>query len=211
VFARFRRAGLRGSHSASGPEGSTLVQPLGLAGSPRGYLLVTGPHPWDAAHHGAVATAVALLSLDAERRADAQAAAREIRAGAWALFLAGAADSAVALLGLRAAATGPVSHEGRFPVQRVRGADALGAAESRPPERRSPVRYWVRWPTRDTTTCTPHSSSSTPATASSRWWRRPSGRTATPSAADYAGSKNSRAIRSTTPAPVPSSGSSGRS
>ncbi len=130
VFSRLRAAGLRGSHSASGPRGSTLVQPLGLAGPPRGYLLVTGPHPWDAAHHGAVATAVTLLSLDAERRADALIAAREIRSGAWALLLAGAADSALQVLGLRAAAAGRVSGGGRFHVLRVRGVGALDGAES---------------------------------------------------------------------------------
>lgn len=129
VFARLRSAGLRGSHSASGPGGSTLVQPLGPAGPPRGYLLVTGPRPWDAAHHGAVATAVALLSLDAERRADARTAAREIRAGGWALLLAGATDSAVAVLGLRAAAAGSVDGQGRFHVLRLRGEAALAAAE----------------------------------------------------------------------------------
>lgn len=130
VFARLRAAGLRGSHSASGPDGSTVVQPLGAAGPPRGYLLVTGPRPWDAAHHGAVATAVALLSLDAERRADALAASREIRSGAWALLLAGSPDSAVAVLRLRAAAAGTVTGEGRFHVVRVHGGDALDAAES---------------------------------------------------------------------------------
>lgn len=129
VVARLRTAGLRGSHSESGPAGSKIVQPLGLHGSPRGYLLVTGPRPWDAGHRGAVATAVALLSLDAERRADALAAAREIRSGALSLLLAGATGPALALLDLRAAAAGPVHADGRFHVVRVRGRGVLDSLE----------------------------------------------------------------------------------
>jgi purine catabolism regulator len=121
-IARLRPAGLRGSDSASGPPAGALVQPLGLTGRPRAYLVVSAPRPWDAGNRGAVATAVALLSLDAERRADALTAAREIRTAALRLLLGGQTGSAWALLALPSAATGPVREQERHHVVRIRAA-----------------------------------------------------------------------------------------
>jgi hypothetical protein len=46
LIACLRPDGLRTSHTDTGPRGSTLVQPLGLAGSPHSYLVLSTPAPW---------------------------------------------------------------------------------------------------------------------------------------------------------------------
>ncbi len=109
LVARLRPKGLRASHSESGPRGAMLIQPIGLTGAPRAYLVISTSAPWDGAARTAVATAAALLSLDFERRADVLATAREIRAAALDLFFGGRPEPAQALLELPAAQAAPLS------------------------------------------------------------------------------------------------------
>jgi purine catabolism regulator len=116
VIARLRPEGLRASHTDIGPRGSTLVQPLGLTGTPHSYLVLSATARWDASAHTAVATAAALLSLQGERRADALATAREIRGAGLALLLDGQLDPARALLALPAADAVSLDSERAFHV-----------------------------------------------------------------------------------------------
>lgn len=105
LLARLRPAGLRGSLSESGPDGTVLVHPLGVGDLPRGYLVVVLPGPADPLRTGVVATAVALLSLHAERTAEQALFRRRARAGALALLLGGEVRSADALLAVAGDAT----------------------------------------------------------------------------------------------------------
>ena len=130
LIARLRPDGLRTSHTDTGPRGSTLVQPLGLAGSPHSYLVLSAPTPWGTTAHSAVATAAALLSLAGERRTDALAAAREIRGAALGLLLDGQPDAARTLLAVPAAGTAPLRAERPFHVLRTGDSvDALAGLE----------------------------------------------------------------------------------
>ena len=130
LIARLRPDGLRTSHTDTGPRGSTLVQPLGLAGSPHSYLVLSTPAPWGTTDHSAVATAAALLSLAGERRTDALAAAREIRGAALGLLLEGQPDAARTLLAVPASGTAPLRAERPFHVLRTGdSADALAGLE----------------------------------------------------------------------------------
>ena len=79
LIDRLRPQGMRASHTDAGPRGATVIQPLGLSGTPHAYLVVTATGSWDAAAQTAIAAAAALLSLDFERRAEALATAREVR------------------------------------------------------------------------------------------------------------------------------------
>jgi purine catabolism regulator len=128
VVARLRPEGLRASHTDTGPHGSTLVQPLGLTGTPHSYLVLSATVPWDTSAQTAVATAAALLSLQGERRADAVATAREIRGAGLALLLDGQLDPARALLALPAADTAPLAAERPFHVLLARVPGDPGAA-----------------------------------------------------------------------------------
>ncbi len=105
LLARLRGAGLRGSLSESGPHGGVIIHPLGIHGDPHGYLVVVLRGPLERAQAGAITTAVALLSLHAERAAEQLQSRRRIRAGAVALFLVGdirAGDALLAVAGDRA-------------------------------------------------------------------------------------------------------------
>jgi PucR family transcriptional regulator, purine catabolism regulatory protein len=130
LIACLRPDGLRTSHTDTGPRGSTLVQPLGLAGSPHSYLVLSTPAPWGTTAPTVVATAAALLSLAGERRTDALAAAREIRGAALGLLLDGQPDAARTLLAVRASGTGPLRADRPFHVLRTGdSADALAGLE----------------------------------------------------------------------------------
>lgn len=95
---RLRPARLRGSLSETGPAGSIVVHPLGVQGIPLTYLVVVTPRPLERAQAGAVTTAVALLSLHAERAGERALFRRRVRAGALALVLGGDVRSGDALL-----------------------------------------------------------------------------------------------------------------
>ncbi|MCG2621085.1 PucR family transcriptional regulator [Arthrobacter sp. I2-34] len=100
LVGRIRPAGMRGSVSDSGPEGSTVIHPLGLRASPHSYLAVISPHPLDGATRGAITTSVALLSLHSERLTEQSMIRRKIRAGALALALNGELRSCNALMSI---------------------------------------------------------------------------------------------------------------
>jgi purine catabolism regulator len=117
LIDRLRPSGMRASHTDVGPGGASVIQPLGLSGTPHAYLVVTAAS-WDAAGQTAIAAAAALLSLDFARRAEALAAAREIRRAGLHLLLGGRAESGQALLALRSAAVAPLDGP-RFHVLRM--------------------------------------------------------------------------------------------
>jgi PucR family transcriptional regulator, purine catabolism regulatory protein len=100
LVGRIRAAGMRGSISDSGPEGSTVIHPLGLRTIPHSYLAVVAPHPLDGADRGAITTSVALLSLHSERLTEQSMIRRKIRAGALALALNGELRSCNALVSI---------------------------------------------------------------------------------------------------------------
>jgi len=122
LIDRLRPQGMRASHTDAGPRGATVIQPLGLSGTPHAYLVVTATGSWDAAAQTAIAAAAALLSLDFERRAEALATAREVRTAGLHLLLSGRTESGQALLALRAAAVAPLDGA-RFHVLRTHCAD----------------------------------------------------------------------------------------
>jgi PucR family transcriptional regulator, purine catabolism regulatory protein len=98
IIGRLRGAGLRGSLSESGPRGGIVVYPLGVHGDPQSYLVVILPGPVERAQAATITTAVALLSLHAERAAEQRLSRRRIRAGALALLLGGNVRAGDALL-----------------------------------------------------------------------------------------------------------------
>lgn len=122
LIDRLRPRGMRASHTDAGPRGATVVQPLGLSGTPHAYLVVTATASWDTAAQTAIAAAAALLSLDFARRAEALATAREVRTAGLHLLLGGRTESGQALLALRAAAVAPLDGA-RFHVLRTHGGD----------------------------------------------------------------------------------------
>lgn len=123
LVERLRGAGLRGSLSESGPRGGVVVHPLGVHGDPQGYLVVVLPGPVERAQAGTITTAVALLSLHAERTAEQRLSRRRIRAGAVALLLGGDVRAGDALL----AVAGDDAWEGA--VRRVRAVRLRGGPE----------------------------------------------------------------------------------
>ncbi|GAA3702882.1 PucR family transcriptional regulator [Zhihengliuella alba] len=131
---RLRRAGLRGSLGESGPWGTVVVHPLGVHGLPHGYLVVFLPGPADRQYTGAIATAVALLSLHVERTAEQELSRRRLRASAADLVLDGQGRAAEAVLDV-AGGPGWVRPGERIRVVRLRGGpealrEALRRAEA---------------------------------------------------------------------------------
>ncbi len=100
-IGRMRDAGLRAAASVGTPHGTLLVHPLGVRGRPSTYL-VTGLDPTDGppveVQRSAVTSAVALLSLGAERRRAGRETDRRLRARALELLVEGDDRSAVLLL-----------------------------------------------------------------------------------------------------------------
>jgi purine catabolism regulator len=90
----------RGSLADLGPGRSRIIQPLGLSGVSQNHLVVAAESAWSSAQRGSVTTAVALLSLDAQRQSEREETARRVHAGALALILAARPDAADALLAL---------------------------------------------------------------------------------------------------------------
>ncbi|MFI7483973.1 PucR family transcriptional regulator [Kocuria sp. M1R5S2] len=123
LVARLRPAGLRGSLRESGPRGSLIVHPLGVHGTPESYLVVVVPRPLERSQAGVITTAVALLSLHAERAAEQALFRRRVHAGAAALLLGGDPRSAQALLAVLGEGTWPA------PGRLVRAVRLLGAAD----------------------------------------------------------------------------------
>jgi purine catabolism regulator len=123
LVGRLRGAGLRGSLSESGPRGGVVVHPLGVHGDPDGYLVVVLPGPVERAQAATITTAVALLSLHAERTAEQRLSRRRIRAGALALLLGGDVRAGDALL----AVAGDDAWGGT--VRRVRAVRLRGGPE----------------------------------------------------------------------------------
>lgn len=120
LVGRLRSARLRGSLSESGPRGSIAIHPLGVQGTPQSYLVVVLPRPFERLEVAVITTAVALLSLHAERAVEQALFRRRIRAGALSLLLSGDVRSADALLAV--AGTGSWSATARrVRVVRLRG------------------------------------------------------------------------------------------
>jgi PucR family transcriptional regulator, purine catabolism regulatory protein len=122
---RIRGQGLRAASSVSEHGTTTLVHPIGLRGRPEGYLAVRAREPMADPARNAVTTAVVLLSLAAESRADRRAAQRRLAGRAYELLLHGDPHGAAIAL---AAGTDreTVDLPGRVRVLRSSGeADAL--------------------------------------------------------------------------------------
>ncbi|WP_199439951.1 PucR family transcriptional regulator [Umezawaea beigongshangensis] len=132
-IARLRPLGLRGASVLDDAGGRTAIQPVGLHGAPETYLVVHVPGRWSNGLHGAVATAVALLGLDADTRARDLRAQRRVRARAVELLLDGDVRSAAAVL---STALGGTTVPERVHVLRCAGPrrdEVLAAAEQRFP------------------------------------------------------------------------------
>jgi purine catabolism regulator len=124
--SRIRSKGLRAASSFAVPGGTTLVQPLGLRGRPTAYVAVTLVGRPTESRRAAVATAVALLSLAAERSAAEQQTRRQLRGRALELLVEGDVRAAGLVL---AAAEGTRADDQRLPgraaLVRARGAGEL--------------------------------------------------------------------------------------
>jgi len=96
-LGRIRALGLRGATADLNSTHSLIVQPLGLSGTPGRYLAVAAPGPWSPAQRSAITTAVAILSLDAERATDRRVLVRRVTAGIVALVLGGQPGAAATL------------------------------------------------------------------------------------------------------------------
>ena len=118
---------------------ATIVQPLGLAARPAGWLAVSTRGPLHDAHRSAVSMTVSLLTLALERRRERRTRDRALRARAVALLLEGDVETARLLLAAvdaRPAGAGLVG-AGLVRVLRVRGGretldDVLDALETEP-------------------------------------------------------------------------------
>jgi purine catabolism regulator len=122
---RIRPQGLRASAVTSGAGGTTVVQPIGLRGSPEAYLAVSASHRLSEGQKSAVTTAVALLSLEAASRQEQRDTLRRLRGRAVELITKGDARTAALVL---AAATGQAPEDVRLP-QRVRMLRAAGSGD----------------------------------------------------------------------------------
>ena len=101
LASELRRMHLRGSRSAAtvtNPQGTTLLQPIGVS-RPRSRVLVAlGPPRLTEAQRSAVTTAVALLSLIAEQQQHSAATYRRLRRRAVDLLVTGDGHTAELLL-----------------------------------------------------------------------------------------------------------------
>lgn len=111
---RLRPQGLRASSVVTGADGTTVVQPLGLRGTPSLYLAVWTPGRLSEAQRSAVTTAAALTGLALESRNDRRRTDRRLRRRAVELLVAGEPRTAAIVL---AAATGVGPAEVRFPTR----------------------------------------------------------------------------------------------
>ena len=98
---RIRPRGLRAASSAGLPGGTLLVHPVGVSGEPDGYLVAAFPGRVTSLQRGLVSTAVALLSLDAERSRSAREVDRRLRARAIELLVGDDLGTAALLLAAR--------------------------------------------------------------------------------------------------------------
>jgi purine catabolism regulator len=132
-IARLRPLGLRGAAVLDDAGGRTAIQPVGLHGAPETYLVVHVPGRWNSGLHGVVATAVALLGLDADTRKRDLRAQRRVRARAVELLLDGDVRAAGAVL---SAAADEIPVPAPVHVLRCTGPrrdEVLAAAEQRFP------------------------------------------------------------------------------
>jgi purine catabolism regulator len=95
---RIRDLGLRAAASVSGPDGRTIVQPLGVRSRPEVWLVVSLPGRESEVDRVAIAAAVSLLGLALERRQDRRTTERRLRERAIELVLTGDAPTARVLL-----------------------------------------------------------------------------------------------------------------
>ncbi len=125
---RIRPLGARGASGFSDPLTSTTVQPIGVGGTPQGYLVVAFPGRPDEPGRVASTTAVSLLSLISERLREQRLQDRDFRSRAWTLAEAGNLEAATAVL-VAAGLTVPESVQ----VLAVAGdpSDVLDRAEPR--------------------------------------------------------------------------------
>ena len=86
---RIRPAGLRASSTVGTPGSTTMVQPVGLTGTPDSYLAVCTPGTLDEAARATVTTAVALLGLAGARGRERRDTARRLSERAYELLLHG--------------------------------------------------------------------------------------------------------------------------
>jgi PucR family transcriptional regulator, purine catabolism regulatory protein len=106
---RLRSRGvLAGASIATAVERIT-VQPLGVGGRARGYLVVGAPEPWGASRTALVNLAVSLLTLEAEQGRSVESARRALQSSAVRLALRGdVADLPLRDLGWGAVLDGPL-------------------------------------------------------------------------------------------------------
>jgi len=91
-FARLRTKGLLASAVVAGVEEHVVIQPLGVKGRARGFLVVGTPGPLTASDQAVVNLTVSLLSSTLTRAGGPTAAERGVRGAALSLILDGHAD-----------------------------------------------------------------------------------------------------------------------
>jgi purine catabolism regulator len=106
-IARMRPQGVRAASALSNPVTSTSVQPIGIEGRPKAYLVVAISGRIDEASRAVTTNALSLLSLAAEKQAHDRARSRVLQQEAWSLALHGQLEAASAVL--RAAGNAPLS------------------------------------------------------------------------------------------------------
>ncbi|SDQ99091.1 PucR family transcriptional regulator [Thermostaphylospora chromogena] len=113
------------SMAVSGPDRHVIVQPLGVAGRPRGFFAAGADHPLSPVAQTVVNAACSLLTLALEQEAGPSAARRRIRTAVLRLLLAGEAGAAKEVL----AALGERPPAGELAVLvTAAGPDAVGEA-----------------------------------------------------------------------------------
>lgn len=98
-IARLRERGARAATTLSGPDGTTVLQPIGVSRR-ASYLAGQGPPRLSEVQRSAVTTAVALLGLIAEQQRNAAETRRRLGARAVGLLVAGDAQTAGLVLGI---------------------------------------------------------------------------------------------------------------
>ena len=123
---RLRPQGLRASTVMTGADGTTVVQPVGLRGTPSLYLAAWVPGRLDDPHRSAITTAVALIGLALESRDAQRDTDRRLRGRAVELLSEGDPRTASIVL---AAAAGTEVADVRLPA-RLQALLAGGGADA---------------------------------------------------------------------------------
>lgn len=142
MLKRLDAQGTRGTASEIAHDTRVTVHPIGTGSRAENYLIVECESPTNRAQRTAVTTALALLTLEGERRLVELTADRKIRAGALTLALRGDMGAASDLLAGASRSAALPTH--RVRVIRARGSDAdlrraLGRLEGQAEELGSPL------------------------------------------------------------------------